>query len=227
MLGSCKSNFDYGAGEKGNGNRTTETRPVTEKFNKIAVQQGITVEVIQDNDQSIAVTVDDNIQNLILTTVDNGVLNISAKDSYETKQSPVVQVKLSEIASLKSSSGSKIVSKSLLSSTNLNVKSSSGSSIEIEVEVDNLTLETSSGSNIEASGKALKLDTSTSSGSTINADKVLANDIHSQASSGSSTQIAPILSLEAKASSGASIRYVNNPKSLKIDESSGGSISKK
>jgi len=215
LFSSCKTNFDFGDGEKGSGNRTTETRLASEKFDKIEVQQGINVEVSQTNNQSISVEVDDNIQKLVLTTIENGVLKIYAKESYNINQSPTVKVTLPAISALKASSGSKIESRTVLSSTNLSVKSSSGSSIELDVEADNLTLESSSGSTINAVGKALKLDTSASSGSTIDADKLLANEVHSQTSSGSNSEVSAIVSLDAKASSGSSIRFLNNPKQLK------------
>ena len=78
--------------------------------------------------------------------------------------------------------------------------------------------------NIE--GKALKLYTDSSSGSSIDANNLLANEVNSQSSSGSSTNVHPISSLNAKASSGSSINYNTNPKNVKVDESSGGSISK-
>ncbi len=225
LFSSCKTNFDFGEGEKGSGNRTTEARLATEKFDKIEVQQGISVEVSQADTQTIGVEIDDNIQKLILTSIENGVLKIYAKESYNTNNSPKVRVSLPTVSSLKASSGSRIDSKTTISSTNLNVKSSSGSSIEVDVEADNLTLETSSGSTINASGKALKLDTSASSGSTIDANKLLANDVHAQASSGSNTKVAAIVSLDAKASSGSSVRFSKSPKTITKDESSGGSVS--
>jgi hypothetical protein len=54
----------------------------------------------------------------------------------------------------------------------------------------------------------------------------MANDIFAQTSSGSSTTVFPILSLNAKASSGSEITYTNIPKKLEKTESSGGSINK-
>ena len=218
-------NINLGAGEKGSGNRITQTRAADEKFDQIEVQQGISVDVSQTNTQSITVEIDDNIQKLIQTKIENGILKIYTKESFNTNASPKVKVSLPTISALKASSGSEMSSRTILSSTNLNVKSSSGSSVNVDVEADILTLESSSGSTITAAGKALKLDTSTSSGSTIKADKLLANDVHAQASSGSTTKVSAAVSLDAQASSGSSIRFSKNPKTLKIDESSGGSIS--
>ena len=54
----------------------------------------------------------------------------------------------------------------------------------------------------------------------------MANEIITEATSGSSTDIYPIVSLKAKASSGSSVNYKNSPKkTLTKEESSGGSVS--
>ena len=160
LLASCKTNWDFGDGVKGNGNVTTQTRPATEIFSKIKVQQGIIVNVTQATNQNIEVKADDNLQNLIETKIANGVLTISAKESYNSKSTPTVSVSLKAIAGLIASSGAIINSVGMLSSTNLDVESSSGSIVKIDVEADNLSLDSSSGSIIETNGKALKLQTS-------------------------------------------------------------------
>ena len=227
LLASCKTNWDFGDGVKGSGNVTTQTRTATDIFSKIKVQQGIIVEVTQADNQNIEVKADDNLQNLIETKIANGVLTVSSKESYNTNSTPVVKVSLKIIESLTASSGSSINSMAMLSSTNLDITTSSGSSIRVDVQADNLSLDASSGSTIETIGKALKLETSASSGSSIDAKKLLANDVFAQASSGSTTNVSPIVSLDAKSSSGASIGYQKSPKSLKVSESSGGSISQK
>ncbi|MEO0059261.1 MAG: hypothetical protein RLZZ312_908 [Bacteroidota bacterium] len=227
LLASCKSSIEWGDGRKGSGTVTTQNRIANEAFSKIKVQQGIIVELSQNDSQSIAVTADDNIQDLIETKIENGTLTISAKESYNSTTSPRVAVSTKIIAALTASSGSEIKSFGQLSSTKLDVKSSSGSTIKIDVEADDLSLDSSSGSTINAAGKALKLETSASSGSSINAKKLLANDVFAQASSGSSTNISPIVSLEGKASSGSSVNYHQAPKIIKIEESSGGSVSAK
>jgi len=72
----------------------------------------------------------------------------------------------------------------------------------------------------------LNLNTDSSSGSSIDARELLANDVVSETSSGSTTNTHPILSLNGKASSGSSIHYNGSPKTVVKEESSGGSVSK-
>jgi hypothetical protein len=226
LFASCfHSTMHFGDGIKGSGNITTETRPSNSDFKNIEVSQGIKVIVEQADNNSITVKVDDNLQQHIITKIENGVLRIKADESYNSTETPIVNVKMPVINELNSSSGSEISSNKILVSNNINAKSSSGSRINIDVEADSIALETSSGSSIEASGKALKLETSSSSGSQINAKKLMANEVIAQTTSGSNTSVYPILKLDAKASSGSSINYYKSPKTLSKEESSGGSVS--
>ena len=229
LFSSCYFNskgLNIGKGIAGSGNITKETRTVGEMFTKIEVKQGIQLFVEQSNDKSIVVETDDNLQKIITTTVENGVLIIEADESFDaTNGGPKVTVKLPTINGLEASSGSNIKSNNTLISDNLQVKSSSGSTVDLNVEADVLTLESSSGSDLKANGKALKLETNASSGSKIDARNLLANEVDAQASSGSDTNVAPILNLKAKASSGSSINYYKVPKTINKTESSGGNVS--
>jgi Putative auto-transporter adhesin, head GIN domain len=224
-LFSCGNSFSITPGIKGSGNIVNETRTVTQDFKKIKVSTGIKVVVEQGPDRSIVVEADDNIMQHIVTKVENNVLIIKSDESYNATKTPVVNVKLPIINGLNASSGSQILSTRILKSENIAIIASSGSQINIEVESDMITLESSSGSSIESSGKALKLETSASSGSEIDAKDLMANEVISQSSSGSSTSVYPILKLDAKANSGSSVSYYKVPKTLIKDESSGGSVS--
>jgi hypothetical protein len=239
LLSSCKfsigengkngeNGFSFGTGIDGSGTITTESRTVSEAFTKIEVKQGINLIVEQSNDKSITVETDDNLQKIITTEVKNGILIIGAEENYNTNNSsPKVTVKLPTINGIETSSGSSAKSANTLISDNLQVKSSSGSDIDISAEADVLSLESSSGSKIKIAGKALKLETSSSSGSSIDAKDLIANNVDAQSSSGSDTKLAPVLDLKAKASSGSSILYFKTPKTITKTESSGGSISQK
>ena len=109
----------------------------------------------------------------------------------------------------------------------IQVKSSSGSEINAIVEYDNVSCESTSGRTITISGKALNLKTSTSSGSTTDAGNLIANDVVSESTSGSSTEVHAAVTLSAHASSGSSIDYNGTPKQVTKEENSGGSVSKK
>lgn len=224
LFSSCNPSFRCCNGIKGSGNITTETRTVNQDFKNIEVSQGIKVIVEQSDNKSVTVETDDNLQKHIIIDIENNVLIIKSDKSYNSSETPVVNVKMPVINGLSSSSGSEITSSNVLITENIHVESSSGSQIHINVEADAISIESGSGSSIEVSGKALKLETSSSSGSEINAENLMANEVISQTSSGSSTSVYPIIKLEAKASSGSSINYHKIPKTVVKKESSGGSV---
>jgi hypothetical protein len=224
LFSSCGHSMNFNGGIKGNGNITTETRTVNQDFKNIEVSHGIKVIVEQSDNKSITVEADENLQQHIITKIENGILKIETDENYNTTEPPVVNVKMDVINGLSTSSGSEITSINTLITNTINLKSSSGSEIKINTEADAIKIETTSGSNIEVSGKALKLETSSSSGSEINTENLMTNEILSQASSGSSTSVYPIVKLEAKASSGSHISYHKIPKTLTKEENSGGSV---
>jgi hypothetical protein len=219
---SCNGNFNTGT--QGSGNITKEKRDIIIPFEKIASSSGITVIVEQGSTASIEVETDDNIQQYVITKVENGTLVVKVEGSIHTESPINVSIKMPLIKGLESSSGSTISSKNTLRGTEISLTSSSGSEIEAVLEYEKVTCDSSSGSNITVSGKALNLQTSTSSGSEIDAEELAANEITADASSGSFTKVKPIVKLKGTASSGSSITYYQKPRTIIKEESSGGSV---
>src|SRR4051812_42449512 len=201
-------------GIKGSGTITTENRAVTEDFKKIKVSNGIKVSVEQADKASITVEADDNLQEHIITKIENGVLKIETDENFNASETPVVKVKTPIINVLSADSGSEITSQNILITENINVKATSGSEINIEVEADAIKIESKSGSSIEVNGKALKLETFSSSGSKIDAENLMTNEVTAKAESGSKTSVYPIVKLAAEASSGGDINYHKHPKTI-------------
>lgn len=222
LLLSCNEQF---TGIQGSGNISKEKRNIEAPFTAIVSDSGVSVIVAQESTASIEVETDDNIQQYITTKIENGTLYIKVEGNINT-QSPInVSVKMPSISSLEASSGSTIHSKNTLKGTSLSLNTSSGGEIEAVIEYEKVSCDASSGSRLTVSGKALLLETSSSSGSEINAEELAANEIVADASSGSFTKVKPIIKLKGTASSGSSITYYQNPKTLIKTESSSGSIS--
>lgn len=210
---------------KGSGNITTEKRSVESNFTSIEVNNSIEVVIEQSNTTEIMVEADDNLQKHITTKVENGTLIISCDKNYliDTKTKKV-SVKMPIIDELEATSNSKITSKNTLKGENIRLNTSSAARININIESDNISCDTSSGSIIILNGKSLKLEANASSGSEIIAVKMLANEVIADVSSGARISVHPIVKLNAEASSGGSITYDIQPKSISKNTSSGGSI---
>jgi hypothetical protein len=225
LFSSCKYSVDLNNGIDGNGTLKTETRSATEPFTKVFVKRGIDVVIEQADVAKIVVETDENLLEHITTKIENGRLTITSDENIGDYKKRTVYVTLPIINTIETTSGSSVKCKNTLKGTNLVAKSSSGSDINVTAEFDEIKCESTSGSEINISGKALKLNTASSSGSEINAGKLLANEIYSQSTSGSSTIVRPLVKLSGKASSGSSIEYEGNPKTINKEETSGGSVS--
>ena len=68
LLQSCFMN-----GVTGSRNVTSESRTITQDFDRIDVSQGIDVYFTQDNEVSLTIELDDNLHELLVTEVKDGV----------------------------------------------------------------------------------------------------------------------------------------------------------
>jgi len=224
-LTSCNGNLNLIDGIEGSGNVITEKRNIESPFTKIQASTGVEVVLEQGAPSEIEVEVDDNLMKYIVTKVENGTLIVKIDGNINTMENAIIRVKTKTIEGLESSSGASIKTINKLSGTSLTLKTSSGSTIQADLEYEKVSCESTSGSEIKVSGKALALETKSSSGSEIEAQELAANEILAQSTSGSSTTVNPIVLLIAKASSGSSIDYVKEPKKVVKEETSGGSVS--
>ena len=222
---SCNGNLNLIDGIDGSGNVVTEKRNIETPFTKIQASTGVEVILEQGSPSEVEVEVDDNLMKYIVTRVENGTLIVKIDGNINTMESAIVRVKTKTIEGLESSSGASIKTINKLSGTSVALKTSSGSTIQADLEYEKVSCESTSGSEIKVSGKALTLDTKSSSGSEIDAKDLAANEITAQSTSGSNTTVNPIVLLNAKASSGSSIDYIKEPKKVIKEETSGGSVS--
>lgn len=224
-LTSCNGGLNLIDGIEGSGNVITEKRNIESPFTKIQASTGVEVILEQGSPSEVEVEVDDNLMKYIVTKVENGTLIVKIDGNINTMENAIIRVKTKTIESLESSSGASIKTINKLSGTSLTLKTSSGSTIQADLEYEKVSCESTSGSEIKVSGKTLTLETKSSSGSEINAKELASNEITAQSTSGSSTTVNPIVLLIAKASSGSSIDYVKEPKKVVKEETSGGSVS--
>ncbi|MEN2489936.1 head GIN domain-containing protein [Flavobacterium sp. B11] len=224
LFASC--NFNMNAIE-GSGNVTTEKRNVQGEFKNISVSNAIDLVIVQSDATEITVEADDNLQKEIVTKVENGTLIIECKySSFRNITSKKVTVKMPVVHKIEASSASTVETDGFVQSEDVTLEASSAASMDVKIESDRIAIDAGSGSSIDIEGKALSLTTSVSSGGSIDAEKLMANDIHADASSGGTVSVRPILSLKADASSGGNINYSGTPKTIEKSATSGGSVSK-
>ncbi|WP_372753183.1 head GIN domain-containing protein [Mariniflexile sp.] len=225
-LFSCNFDMNFGPGVKGNGKVTTEERHLNQPFNTIKTAEGLDVYLTQSEFESISVEADENLQELIITEVTDGVLHIHTKNNIGTYNSKKVLVNFKNIDAIEASSGSDVYSTNTISAEHLKLKTTSGSDMTLAVNTISLDCKSTSGSDLNISGSTNQLIADASSGSDIKAGDLTAISSQVTASSGADITINTTKKLTANASSGGDIRYKGNPETVNKSESSSGSVQK-
>jgi len=224
---SCNFGLAFNPGETGNGNVVTSQRPITQAFSSIKATEGLNVILSQSHEASITVEADENLQDLILTEISNGVLNIHTKSMIGAATSKKVYVSFPEVSSIYSSSGSEVRATNTITLDSLLLNSSSGAHMDLDINALVLTCKSSSGSDMRLSGKTTKLIATASSGSGIKAADLMAESGDVKATSGANITVNTSKKLISEASSGADIKYYGNPELVEINDSPSSKIEKK
>lgn len=211
--------------KKGNGDITTETRK-TGSFNGISVSGDFDVEIKTGDREEVTIEADDNLIHNIETEVVQGTLRIRSKDHNLRNAHFKAFITAKKIDNISASASANIEVKDIILSNNsVQLKASSAGEITARVNAPEVNTEGSSGSTVTLSGKTRNFKGTTSSGSEINAMDLLSENSIVSSSSGAKIKVHSSISLDATASSGASITYRGGG-NVKESVSSGGKVEK-
>ncbi|WP_248722304.1 head GIN domain-containing protein [Seonamhaeicola sp. ML3] len=227
FLVSCNFDINISNGVKGNGNVITEERDVSGTFSTIKATEGLNVYLTQSNEESIAVEADENLHDIILTEIENGVLKIHTKQSISRYSAKKVHVSFKDISNIISTSGSDIHSTNTITADELTIKTTSGSDMTLQVNTSHLNCKSTSGSDLKLSGKTKNLVAEATSGSDIKSGNLEAETSNVRASSGADITVNTSKELIAKASSGGDIKYYGDPETVNKSNNVSGSIKKR
>lgn len=213
-------------GVKGNRNVLTQNRNITSDFDAISVSHGIDVYLTMSNETSLTLEADENLHDLIITEVEDGVLRIYSEKNIWSAKSKKVYLSASDLVKIKATSGADVRSENTISADEFDVRVSSGADVRLRLDVGDLSCSTSSGSDARLTGNAGHFIASSSSGSNIRAKELVVQTCNADVSSGADISVNVTEKLDASASSGGGIKYSGHPKKVESNASSGGSIRK-
>lgn len=226
-LFSCNFDINMNPGVRGNGNVQIKERIVNQSFNAIKASEGLDVYLTQGNNESITVEADENLHELILTEVIEGVLKIHTSENIGKSTAKKVMVSFKDISAITSTSGSDVYSTNTINANHLKLKSTSGSDMKLDVNTSILECKSTSGSDMKLSGKTEKLIAEATSGSDIKASSLMAESSQVKATSGADISVNTSKELTAKATSGGDIKYYGNPEKVNKEDGTSGSIRKR
>ena len=209
----------------GSGNIISKTMSVG-NFTAISATGDVHVNFQNGPQRSVVVETDDNIMPYVEAETEGNTLKIRLKKINNLRNSTVnVNVTSPDVTGFNSSASAEIISKTVITSSGkLELRASSGSKVNLQVDAPSVDAEASSGGNVIASGRTKDVMASASSGSNLNASALRAENADAHASSGASVKVSASISIQAEASSGGTVKYTGGAEKVKKNESSGGSV---
>lgn len=215
-LSLCSCHFNFGV--KGNGNVISKERTIEGSFDAIEISHGLELYLTQNDQERVTVQADENLHAIIVTKVENNILKIYAEENINTSEAKKVLVTFSHIAGISASSGSEVYGTSLITEPRLEIQTSSGADMDLNIKVHHLIARTSSGADLKVSGVADTLTAQASSGGNINARHLSTLIAHAQATSGGDIVVRTSKELSIKTASGGDITYLGNPEKINTSE---------
>ncbi|MBL6445194.1 DUF2807 domain-containing protein [Fulvivirga sp. 29W222] len=203
----------------------TEVRNVG-SFHEIRTGQAIDVYLKEGAKESVRLEVKGISLEDVLTDVSGGRLKIhlaSGRHSHHVVKVYVTYVKLDHISA---SSASSVFSEGTIKGDRLEVNVSSAADVEVSINMNEVTVSVSSSGDLELKGRAKYLEISASSAGGVDAFDLESENVKVRASSAGGAKVVATKEIDARASSGGSIRYRGNPERSQTDSSSGGSVRK-
>lgn len=204
-------------------------RKLESNFTAIQVSSGIRLYLSQSNQQSLAVSASDiNQLKGLITEVVNGTLKIY----YDNKLVPVkgdnkrltVYLSFKSINKLSADAGSLVIIDSSITADNIDLEVTSGAVISGKIQVKELNMNLTSGASVKISGRADKFIVNASTGAILDGYNCIADNAEVVASTGAMLQISVNKQLNAKASTGADIKYKGEAINHNIKKHTGGMV---
>ncbi|WP_438976652.1 head GIN domain-containing protein [Polaribacter sp.] len=225
LMSSCNVNMFNRV--NGNRNVVTADRSTSQKFTKIKVSTGLDLYLSQGTKNKVTLEADENLHDIIITEVNDGVLKIYSEKNIWQAKARKVYVTVKNLEGLTATSGSDVYTEDVLKVETIKVSATSGADIRIALDADTVETSATSGSDIRISGTANNHTSRANSGASIEAYKLISKNATVHVSSGADINIYASESINAKASSGGDIDFKGNPREINKKSSSGGSVSAK
>lgn len=208
-----------GPGIEGDGNIVTQQRTL-ESFDKIRVSDHFTVVFTQDNIQSVIVSADANLIDLVLTRVDNDVLIIESIERLRSRKELKLEISNNDLTEVITSRSAKFITQNQLNLSSLKLTGNAGSFMDIDGIIESLRVSQNAGSRLFLKGEGTELDVEANAGAQVKAIGFEANKANVTANAGSQVEVnAKELSIHA--TSGSNVTYLGTPIISNINLNSG------
>ena len=206
----------------------TQEIPLTGAFDKIALSQGMDVEVVRGTSPSLTAAGREKDMGRIEARVESGTLTLRLTPVAQKMpclfcfgETPRLTLTVPALSDISATNGSTIHSNAFVSNRPIRMTFEDGSYGNFALTASELAVVATNGSSISFKGSAAHLDANLDHGSSLRAIYLETIDAVVNASNGSSAQLTVLETLKATATHGSGIFYTGNP--LLTDSSDGSS----
>lgn len=218
------SNFIGGV--KGSGNVIKEKRELN-TFHAIDIGSAFHIYIKKGEPQSVEIETDDNLMELIKTSVKNGELDVNVKGNIKNPKKMNIYITIANLDEIELSGAAKLVSEDRFDEDEMEIDISGASDLTIKIKTKKLDIDLSGASNADISGHAYTLDLDASGASNAKIIDLEVNDATVDCSGAASVWLLVKNSLRGEASGASNIIYKGNPKQVSIETSGAASAERR
>lgn len=203
--------------------QSRETRNLN-SFSELSVSEAIKVELVKGNSEKAEVEVTGTDSENVLTEVSGDRLKVHMASGNWRNVSAFVRITYKDLEEIDVSSAGSVATETAISSDRMEIDVSSAGKADLIFNVEQMELDVSSAGNFNAEGSVDEIEVDVSSAGSVSAYDLECKNADLSASSAGSIKITVTDQIDARASSGGSIRYKGNPDKERVNSSSGGSV---
>jgi len=200
-----------------------ETRNLS-SFSELSVSEAIKVELVKGSSEKAEVEVSGTDAENVLTEVSGDRLKIHMASGNWKNVNAFVKLTYRNLEEIDVSSAANVSSESAITSSTMEMDVSSAGKADLVFDVGQMEVDVSSAGSLSAEGEVDEIEVDVSSAGSMNAYDLKCKKADLAASSAGSVKITVTELIDARASSGGSIRYKGKPEKERVSSSAGGSV---
>tara|TARA_R110001583_G_scaffold12056_3_gene53734 strand:- start:2423 stop:3142 length:720 start_codon:yes stop_codon:yes gene_type:complete len=200
----------FADGVKGNGDVQTQDREVS-NFSGIKVSGAYTIYLSQDDECSLRVVADENIQKIIKSEVKNGVLYIKNETSIRNAKKMELYIGFKYLRFIKANGAISLKNENELKLDEFKIEINGASSAKLELSANKISIDNSGASSIYLKGKANELNIDISGAGSVNAVDFKVNEARIDISGVGTGKVYVEDKLRVSISGIGSVKYKGDP----------------
>lgn len=230
ILGFTTANAQWFGSEKvkGNGNMETQNRS-TASYDRIGLQGSIDMQLVAGKEGEIKVEAESNLQEYIITEVENGNLSVHVKKGYNVQPSHNMHIKVivpfKDIEAVSLTGSGDVYTSDEIKAEHFEAKVTGSGDMSLDLNVQDLETSINGSGDMKLVGNASHFKCSVNGSGDTKAFDLKAEDVEAKIAGSGDIQVNATKSLEARVAGSGDIVYKGNPEKEDFHTTGSGDVS--